>query len=193
MSSPPKANTAADGVGRGARVGGVGGDGHDALRGAAGGADLGGGRARGGAVEVRHDDVRSFVGETRRDGAPDAARAARYERDVTGELALALLELGHLERPVLDRQTVGLVEEPESAQPLGGGHDAGAVAVAAGAEGGVGLVLHRGHDAEPRQQHDARHGRQHLAGDRVAREGGAGRGGVSLEADRERALGLGER
>ncbi len=72
-------------------------------------------------VQVGDDDVRAALGEQARGRAADAARAAGDQRDPAGELAARrrLRELVALERPVLDRERLGLAERAEAAERVG--------------------------------------------------------------------------
>ncbi len=56
-------------------------------------------------VHVGDDDVTAALGDLQRDFPADAARAADDDDDLAAELALGRhpLQLGFLERPVLDR------------------------------------------------------------------------------------------
>ena len=92
---------------------------------------------------------------------PMPLAAPVIERDAAGELALGLLQLHQLERPVLELHGVGVLEEAEAAQRLGRLGDLDDVAVAEVADHGVGLVLHRGHEADARQDDHARRRIQH--------------------------------
>jgi hypothetical protein len=72
-------------------------------------------------VQVGDDDVRAALGEEPRGRAADPARPAGDERDAAAELAARrrVRQLVPLERPVLDRERLGLAEREEAADRVG--------------------------------------------------------------------------
>ena len=80
--------------------------------------DLRGDRLGAFGVDVRHDDVRAELRELARRRAPDPAGPAGDHGDAPRELASrwSLRELVALERPVLDREGLGLAEGAEAAE-----------------------------------------------------------------------------
>ena len=81
-------------------------------------------------VRVRDDDVAAALGDLQRDFTPDAAASADHDDDLAAEFLLGRhpLQLGLLERPVLDAEGLGprqrdvVVERLEVARLLGPTH-----------------------------------------------------------------------
>src|SRR3954453_23700017 len=120
-STPPKARTAARNASATASA---------SLTSAApptqgGGADLLRGGLRLGPVEVGDDDAGALAGQPLRDRLPDAAGRAGDQGHARGErLGLRhALELGLLQRPVLDAELLRLVDGGVGGDRLGTAHD----------------------------------------------------------------------
>ena len=115
-------------------------------------ADLGGGGLRLLQGEVGDHDAGALGGELGGDGLADAGRGAGDQRDAGGQ-RLGLrhpLELGLLERPVLDAELLGLVDGGVRREALGAAHHVDGVDVElAGHAGGL-LVLAEGEHARRR-------------------------------------------
>ena len=76
-------------------------------------------------VEVERHDARAGRGQRLDDRAADAARRAGDQRHLALQLAgrRGERELVELQRPVLDREALRLVERHEAAERVGAGHD----------------------------------------------------------------------
>ena len=76
-----------------------------------------------GAVEIDDDHMRAVVGEQLRRRGSDRAAAAGHQRDLAGQrLRLVGGELGLLQRPVFEREQIGLGKRAEVADRLGAAH-----------------------------------------------------------------------
>ena len=120
--------------------------------------DLGGGLLRLLQRQVGDHHAGALGGQLGRDGLADAGGCAGDECDPGGE-RLGLrhpLELGLLERPVLDAELLGLVDGRIGREALGTAHHVDRVDVElAGHPGGL-LVLAEAEHADPGHQHDQR-------------------------------------
>ena len=111
-------------------------------------------------VEVGHDHVRAFRGQTQRRGPADARGAARDEGDAAGELLLGrgLGQLVELERPVLDVERVPGGERHVAPEGGGGAEDRDGVVIDVAHDAGRAPVLPRGEHPEPGDGDHAREG-----------------------------------
>ena len=122
--------------------------------------DLGGRGLRLLERQVGDDDAGALGGELLGGGLADAGRGAGDERDPGGE-RLGLrhpLELGLLERPVLDAELLRLVDRGVRRQALGAAHHVDRVDVELAGDAGGLLVLAVAEHADAGHQHDQRVG-----------------------------------
>ena len=122
------------------------------------GDELVGDCARALVVQVGDDDVGAACGERPGGGPADPARAAGDERDASGQLAgrRRLRELVALERPVLDRERLGLVERAEAAECVGRAFDGDRPVVEVARDARAARVGTARDDADAGHEDDAR-------------------------------------